>query len=128
MLRWPYASFVSYSPPRRAFWHTRLSAHAVCDCRSSLPPSAKLLGLYGRGDRAPWALGRRLARPRPAFALPPLGHVRLRSGAGKIAGSGALAPTLDLCRTQPRRIRQGLMHMDGRGTTHSGDLHGLINI
>lgn len=104
----PYASIVPYPPPRRASCHSRLSAHVVGDCRVPLPSFAELLGLYGRGDRTPWALGRRLARPRPALALPPLGDVRFRSGAGKTANFGALAPALDLCRTRSRRAKRGL--------------------
>jgi outer membrane immunogenic protein len=42
-----YASFVSNRPTRRAYCDTRLSAYAVCNCRISLPPFAKLLRLYG---------------------------------------------------------------------------------
>src|SRR5262249_14754741 len=88
-----------------AFFDTRLSAHGVVYCWISLPPFAELLGLSGRGDIAARSLGRRLARPRPALALPPLGNVRLRPGAGKIAECGAMVPTLDLCRR--RKTRSG---------------------
>jgi hypothetical protein len=71
-----------------------------------MPPFAKLLGLYGRSDRPARALGGRLARPRQAYALPPLGHVRLRSGAGKLAGQGALVAPLDLCGSRQIRPRR----------------------
>src|SRR5476651_613094 len=51
-----------------------LPAHAVTAGRLQLPPSADLLGLWRRSDRAFRPVGRRLDDAGAAAALPALGH------------------------------------------------------
>src|SRR5258708_4875373 len=58
-----------------------LPAHAVAAGRLQLPPSADLLGLRRRGDRALRTVGRRMDDPGAAVALPALGHFRNRQRA-----------------------------------------------
>ena len=52
-----------------------LPPHAVATGRLQLPPSADLLGLWRRGDRAIRIVGRRMDDAGAAVALPALGHV-----------------------------------------------------
>ena len=67
-----------------------LPAHAVAAGRLQLPSPADLLGLWRRGDRALWAVGRRMDDPGAAAALPALGYFRNRQRAGETAGVGPL--------------------------------------
>jgi hypothetical protein len=103
-----FFSCASYQPLCRACCHTRLSAHPVRDRRDPLPAFANLLGLYGRGDRAPWALGRGRDGHCPASPLPALGHLRIRSGAKNLAEPCAVVAPVDLCRARPRWARRGI--------------------
>src|SRR5712671_6038912 len=64
-----------------------LPAHAVAAGRLQLPSPADLFGLWRRGDRALWAVGRRMDDAGAAVALPALGHVGDRQrAAGQTAG------------------------------------------
>ena len=103
-----YAIFGSDRPFRRTFCDTRLSAHAVLDRRGALPAPANLFGVYGRGDRAAWALGRWRDGHCSVLPLPSLGHCRVRSRAEGIAEPCAMVAPLDVCRTCPRWARRGI--------------------
>src|SRR6267154_3638923 len=64
-----------------------LPAHAVAAGRLQLPPSADLLGLRRRGDRAFRTMGRRMDDLGAALTLPTLGHFGNRQcAADKTAG------------------------------------------
>jgi len=52
-----------------------LPAYPVAAGRLQLPTLADLLGLCRRGDRALWAVGRRMDDPGATAALPALGHI-----------------------------------------------------
>jgi len=52
-----------------------LPAHPIAAGWLQLPASAELLGLWRRGDRALWTLGRRLDDAGAAVALSALGHL-----------------------------------------------------
>jgi hypothetical protein len=103
-----FVSFVFYRPLCRAYCHTRLSAHAIRDRRNPLPAFANLLGLYGRGDHAAWALGGGRDGHCPASPLPPLGHRRVRSGAKNLAKPCAVVAPVELCRARHRWTRRGI--------------------
>ena len=103
-----YAIFGSDRPFRCTFCDTRLSAHPVGDRGDPLPAFANLLGLYGRGDRAAWALGRGRDGHCPALPLPPLGHRRIRSGAKNLAQRCAVVASVELRPTRPRWTRRGI--------------------
>jgi hypothetical protein len=103
-----YAIFGSDRPFRCTFCDTRLSAHAVLNRRGALPAPANLFGVYGRGDRAAWALGRWRDGHCPVLPLPPLGHRRIRSGAQSPAKPCAVVAPLDLCRARPRGTVRGI--------------------
>jgi hypothetical protein len=119
----PDASFVSYRPLRGAYCLTRLSAHAVRGRWNPLPAFAKLLGLYGRGDRAARALGGGRDGHCPTSPLPPLGHRRVRSGAEDLAERCAMVAPLDLCRARPRGTGRGI-GLSRRSHVQEGQRHG----
>src|SRR5882762_3228941 len=85
-----------------------LPPHAVAAGRLQLPPSADLLGLWRRGDRALWTMGRRLDDPRPIAALPALRHVRHRQRAAGRAARRAVVPALALWAMARRQRTQKL--------------------
>jgi hypothetical protein len=91
-----YAIFGSDRPFHRTLCDTRLSAHAVRDRWVPLPASADLFGVYGRGDRAAWALGRLRDGHCPVFAAATLGappdSIPCRRHCQAMRGGGALGP------------------------------------
>src|SRR5580704_12990501 len=103
-----YAIFGSDRQFRCTFCDTRLSAHAVLDRRGALPAPANLFGVYGRGDRAAWTLGRWRDGHCSVLPLPSLGHLWVRSRAEGIAKPCAMVAPLDVCRTCPRWARRGI--------------------
>lgn len=125
-----FVSFVFHLPLCRACCHTRLSAYAVIDRREPLPAFANLLGLYGRGDRAAWAMGGGRDGHCPASPLPPLGHRRVRSGAQDLAKARALVAPVDLCRAcggrKPKRIILRSICLIARPYPRSPQLFGIM--
>jgi hypothetical protein len=118
-----YAIFGSDRPFRCTFCDTRLSAHAVLDRRGALPAPANLFGVYGRCDRAAWALGRGRDGHCPVLPLPPLGHRRVRSGTEDVAKPCAVVAPLDLCGA--RRQGRGLeIALSRRSGVQEGQRHG----
>jgi|GEM_PF-7092878 len=103
-----YAIFGSDRPFRCTFCDTRLSAHAVLDRRGALPAPANLFGVYGRGDRAAWTLGRGRDGHCSVLPLPSLGHLWVRSGARDLAEPRAVVAPVVLCRARPRWARRGI--------------------
>jgi hypothetical protein len=118
-----YAIFGSDRPFRRTFCDTRLSAYAVRDRRDPLPAFADLFGVYGRGDRAAWALGRLRDGHCPVLPLPPLGHRRIRSRAEGIAKPCAVVAPLDLCGAGSRETRRGI-GLSQQTRVQEGQRHG----
>ena len=118
-----YAIFGSDRPFQRTFCDPRLSAHPVLDRRDPLPAFADLLGLYGRGDRAAWALGGGRDGHCPALPLPPVGHLRIRSGAKNLAERCAVVASVDLCPARPRGKGRGI-GLSHRTRVQEGQRHG----
>jgi hypothetical protein len=118
-----FVSIVFHRPRCRAYCHTRLSAHPVCDCRQPLPVLANLLGLHGRGDCAARALGGGRDGRCPVLPLPPLGHRRVRSGARNLAERCAVVAPLDLCRARRRGKGPGI-GLSHRSRVQEGQRHG----
>ena len=81
-----------------------LPAHSFAAGWFQLPPSADLLGLWRRGDRALRALGRRMDDPGAAVALSALGHLRDRQCSVDKARWRAMVSALAV-RTLARRQR-----------------------
>src|SRR6202158_1517499 len=73
-----------------------LPAHAVAAGRLQLPSPADLLGLWRRGDRALWAVGRRMDDPGAAVALPALGHFGDRQRAADQTAGRAMVSAVAL--------------------------------
>jgi hypothetical protein len=103
-----YAIFGSDRPCQRTFCDPRLSADPVFDRRDPLPAFADLLGLYGRGDRAAWALGGRRDGHCAALPLPSVGHLWIRSGAKILAERCAVVASVDLRPARPRGKGRGI--------------------
>ena len=118
-----YAIFGSDRPFHRTLCDTRLSAHAVRDRWVPLPASADLFGVYGRGDRAAWALGRWRDGHCSVLPLPSLGHCRVRSRAQGIAKPCAVVATLDLCRARRHGTGRGI-GLSHRLPVQEGQRHG----
>lgn len=81
-----------------------LSAHAVAAGRLQLPTSADLLGLWRRGDRTFWIMGRRLDDAGADPALPTVGNFGDRQRTANEAAERAVVSALAL-RTLARRQR-----------------------
>ena|SRR5438552_3314697 len=81
---------------RRTHGDLDLPAHAVAAGRLQVPPSADLLGLWRRGDRTIWIVGRRLDDAGAALALSSLGHLRHRQCAGDHATRRAMVSAVAL--------------------------------
>src|SRR6476660_9963103 len=96
------------SPSPAAQCRTRtdldLPPHAVAAGWLQLPAPADLLGLWRRGDRAIWIVGRRLDDAGAAVALPALGHVGHRQCTADRAARCTLVSALAL-RPLARRQR-----------------------
>src|ERR1700735_5451971 len=71
----------SGAAPRRPCADPLLPAYIFEPDRPAVPVPGDLFGLHGRGDRAPWPLGRLLDGPCAGVSLPSLGWLRLRSAA-----------------------------------------------
>jgi hypothetical protein len=118
-----YAIFGSDRPFRCTFCDTRLSAHAVLDRRGALPAPANLFGVYGRGDRAAWTLGRWRDGHCSVLPLPSLGHLWVRSGAEGLATPRAVVAPVDLCRTCRHGTGRGI-GLSHRLPAQEGQRHG----
>jgi hypothetical protein len=118
-----YAIFGSDRPFRCTFCDTRLSAHAVLDRRGALPAPANLFGVYGRCDRAAWALGRGRDGHCPVLPLPPVGHCRVRSGAKNLAERCAVVASVELRPTRPRWTQRGI-GLSRQTRVQEGQRHG----
>ncbi len=70
----------------RARIHLCLPHEHLRHCGKKLPVRAELLRICGRGDPAPWLLGRRLDGPCASLPLPAWRRRRFRPRAGAIAG------------------------------------------
>src|SRR5271166_1988384 len=82
--------------PRRPRADPLLPGHALKPGRPGVPIFADLLGLYGRGDRAPWPMGGLVDGPRARVQVQPVGRLRLRSAAGPARSARVLGPPLAL--------------------------------
>ena len=89
-----------------------LPAHVFEPDRPSVPVFADLFGLYGRGDGAPWPLGRLLDGAGACVPLPPLGRLRLRSAARPASAHRLMGATLALWTLAFRRVS---LAYDARG-------------
>ncbi len=87
---------VDRAAPNRPSLHPRLPADAIEPHRPTVPLSADVFALHGRGDRAARPLGGRLDRSRPALPLPSLGRLRLRPDAGAPRSARELLDALAL--------------------------------
>src|ERR1700733_16208196 len=97
--------------PGRARADPLLPAYIFEPARPEVPLFADLLGLYGRGDRAPRPLGGLLDGRGACVPLPPLGRLRLRSAA-RSAAHGRLMGALALWTLAFRRVS---LAYDARG-------------
>src|SRR6202158_5189256 len=73
-----------------------LPPHAVAAGGLQLPSPADLFGLWRRGDRALWAVGRRMDDPGAAVALPALGHFGDRQRAADQTAGRAMVSAVAL--------------------------------
>ena len=107
-----------------------LPAHAVAAGRLQLPPSADLLGLWRRGDRALRAVGRRMDDAGAAVALPALGHLgdRQRAADSAAAARDGICPGgTDAGAASTRRdILAALLSSAGRIAARAGNRGGRV--
>src|ERR1700731_4762807 len=96
---------------RRACDDLDLPAHAVAAGGLQLPGSADLLGLWRRGDRALWAVGRRMDDAGAAVALPPLGYLGDRQcAADQTAGRAVVQAVAVRPMARRQRALSQLLH------------------
>src|SRR5213078_146690 len=81
-----------------------LPAYPVAAGRLQLPTPADLLGLCRRGDRALWAVGRRMDDPGAIAALPAMGHFGDRQRASHETAGRAMVSAVAI-RPMARRQR-----------------------
>src|SRR3984957_17373667 len=102
----------SRAASRRSRANPLLPAHVFGPGRPSVPVFADLLGLCGRGDRAPWPLGGLLDGRGARVPLPSLGRVWLRPAARSAAHGRLMGATLALWTLALRRVS---LAYDARG-------------
>src|SRR5271156_4904583 len=90
--------------PGRARADPLLPAYLFEPARPAVPVFADLLGLYGRGDRAPRPLGGLLDGRGAYVPLPPLGWLWLRSAARPASAYRLMGATLALWTLAFRRV------------------------
>lgn len=92
------------APQRGARADLDLPAHALAARRLQLPASADLLGLWRRGHRTLWSLGRRMDDAGADVTLSALGHVRHRQRPDRKTAGRAMVSAVAL-RPMARRQR-----------------------
>src|ERR1700683_1646865 len=90
--------------PGRARPDPLLPAYIFEPDRPSVPVFADLFGLYGRGDRAPWALGGLLDGLSARVPLPSLGRFWLRSATRQASHERLMGAALGLRTLALRRV------------------------